>query len=421
MPRPRCARRPCRRARARRPADNGTQLFTALTRALADVPRQRLAGVGDDHRRRGARRAAGDAIALGLRRAAARAAHRPARTRPTAASSSTQAPSFGLVGKELSSTCGSRICRTAARPATARRASPGARMAAPPQPRVVPVGRDVPLTVADRPRRPQRPRARGRARAARADARQQPRRARRQRRARPAARCCWCRGEPHAGERVWRNILKSDPVGRSRPFHHPAAAGKAGRHADPRAVADRLSDPRAVRRQARRVRPDHLRPLQPPRRPAAGLSREHRALCAEGRRAARSGRPELRHADEPLPHAARRDPAGRADRQCLRGGLQAAADRCSAAAIPVTDELPGEPAGRRAAADWGRWFRQVEARAASRRHGDERRSTASRCWCSTASARAASRSCSPTRCGCGRAASRAAARRPSCCAASSTG
>jgi hypothetical protein len=22
--------------------------------------------------------------------------------------------------------------------------------------------------------------------------------------------CCWCQGEPHAGERVWRNLLKSD-------------------------------------------------------------------------------------------------------------------------------------------------------------------------------------------------------------------
>ena len=105
-------------------------------------------------------------------------------------------------------------------------------------------------------------------------------------------------GEPHAGERVWRNILQIRSVGRSRAFHDPAAARETGRHADPRIVADRLSDPRAVRRQARRVRPDHLRPLQPARHHPAGLYRQCRALRAPGRRAARSRRSDLRHADD---------------------------------------------------------------------------------------------------------------------------
>ena len=106
-------------------------------------------------------------------------------------------------------------------------------------------------------------------------------------------------------------------VGRPRPFHDPAPAGKAGRHADPRAVADRLSDPRAVRHQARRFRPDHLRPLQSARADPAGLSRERRALRAQRRRLSRSRRSRLRHADEPLAHAVGPDPAGRADRECL--------------------------------------------------------------------------------------------------------
>ena len=53
-------------------------------------------------------------------------------------------------------------------------------------------------------------------------------------------------GEPHAGERTWRNLLEVRPVGRSRAFHHSAAAGKTGRHADQRIVADRLPDPRTV-------------------------------------------------------------------------------------------------------------------------------------------------------------------------------
>ena len=53
-------------------------------------------------------------------------------------------------------------------------------------------------------------------------------------------------GEPHAGERTWRNLLKSDASRRPRSLHHPAAAGKAGRHADQRTLADRVPDPRAV-------------------------------------------------------------------------------------------------------------------------------------------------------------------------------
>ena len=81
--------------------DDGTQLYTALDRALADVPRQRLAGVvmitdGEVHDMPPAA-----AASLAARRAAARAARPGTRARPTAASSSTQAPSFGLVGKEV--------------------------------------------------------------------------------------------------------------------------------------------------------------------------------------------------------------------------------------------------------------------------------------------------------------------------------
>ena len=54
-------------------------------------------------------------------------------------------------------------------------------------------------------------------------------------------------GEPHAGERTWRNVLKSDAAVDLVHFTILQAAGKAGRHADQRAVADRLPDARAVR------------------------------------------------------------------------------------------------------------------------------------------------------------------------------
>ena len=75
-------------------------------------------------------------------------------------------------------------------------------------------------------------------------------------------------GEPHQGERTWRRLLKADPVGRSGAFHHSAAAREGRPHAAERARADRLPGPRAVRRQDRRVRPDHPRPV-PESRPAA--------------------------------------------------------------------------------------------------------------------------------------------------------
>ena len=60
--------------------------------------------------------------------------------------------------------------------------------------------------------------------------------------------------------------------------------------------------------------------------------------------------PSIRHADEPLPHAARRDPADRADRQRARAGVPAAADRRSGAAIrsPPICPAPASRARRRA-------------------------------------------------------------------------
>ena len=48
-------------------------------------------------------------------------------------------------------------------------------------------------------------------------------------------------GEPHAGERTWRNLLKSD-ANVDLVHFTILRPGKAGRHADQRAVADRLPD-----------------------------------------------------------------------------------------------------------------------------------------------------------------------------------
>ena len=114
---------------------------------------------------------------------------------------------------------------------------------------------------------------------------------------------------------------------RPRAFHHPAPAGKAGRHADQRAVADRLPDARAVRREDQRFRPDHLRPLPAPRRAADPLLRLHRRICRKGRRAADRRRPRICRRAVDRPHAADVGAAGHADRPGHRPGLLSAPHR----------------------------------------------------------------------------------------------
>ena len=144
--------------------------------------------------------------------------------------------------------------------------------------------------------------ARGRGRA---DRPQQPGHRLDQRRARPAA------GAAGLRRALSRRAHLAEPAevrqrGGPGAFHHPAPAGEAGLRAGLRAVADRLPDPGALHGEGRRVRPDHLRPLQAPRHPAQHLFREHRPLRARRRGAAdRVGR-RLRRGGEPLPLAAAR-------------------------------------------------------------------------------------------------------------------
>ena len=118
-------------------------------------------------------------------------------------------------------------------------------------------------------------------------------------------------GEPHSGERTWRNLLKSDRQRRSRAFHDFASAGEAGRHADQRIVADRVSDPRTVPAEDQRIPADHLRPLRAPGRAADRLFRQYRALRARRRRGAGVGRSRLRLDHQHLAHAAGFGAAGR--------------------------------------------------------------------------------------------------------------
>ena len=164
---------------------------------------------------------------------------------------------------------------------------------------------------ADRAWRPERRRDRGRGAAGRAHDREQPRRRHDRGHPREAARA------PRLRRAACRRAHLAQPaeVGRQRrprPLHHPAPAGEAGRHADQRAVADRLPDARAVPAEDQGVRPHHLRPLRQPERPALDLFRQHRALRARGRRRDGCGRTRIRRRRRALPaRGCRRSSPGR--------------------------------------------------------------------------------------------------------------
>ena len=66
-------------------------------------------------------------------------------------------------------------------------------------------------------------------------------------------------GEPHTGQRTWRNLLKADAAVDLVHFTILRPAGQAGRRADKRTEPDRVSHTRALLGEDRRVRPDYLR------------------------------------------------------------------------------------------------------------------------------------------------------------------
>ena len=195
--------------------DEGTRLFAALDRAMSDVPRQRLAGVvmitdGEVHDV-----PAGDSKTLA--QAVGAPLHVLLSGRPDEGDRRlvvAQAPSFGLVGKQVQLTVRVEdLPETAAEKAgddqnEARvtwRKDGGAR-----QQLMVPIGRDVPLTL---------PIDHGGPNVLELEVAPGPRELTLvNNRAvvvvngvRDRLRVLLVSGEPHAGERVWRNILKSDP------------------------------------------------------------------------------------------------------------------------------------------------------------------------------------------------------------------
>jgi hypothetical protein len=195
--------------------DDGTRLFTALGRSMSDIPRQRLAGVvmltdGQVHDV-----PAGDAAAAAQELGAP--LHVLLSGDPDEGDRRlvvAQAPSFGLVGKEAPLSIRVEDLPAPPKDAPARfetqarvtwRKDGGA-----PQSAMVPVGRDVPLSI---------PIDHGGPNVLELEVEPGPheltlannRAAVVVNGVRDRLRVLLVSGEPHAGERVWRNILKSDP------------------------------------------------------------------------------------------------------------------------------------------------------------------------------------------------------------------
>jgi hypothetical protein len=195
--------------------DEGTRLFAALDRAMSDVPRQRLAGVvmitdGQVHDV-----PTGDASALS--KAVGAPLHVLLSGRQDEGDRRlviSRAPSFGLVGKELALTL-----RVEDLPESQPGRDTGSRSQArvtwrkdggAPHQIVVPVDRDTPLAV---------PIEHGGPNVIELEAEPGPKELTLENNravvvvngVRDRLRVLLVSGEPHAGERVWRNILKSDP------------------------------------------------------------------------------------------------------------------------------------------------------------------------------------------------------------------
>jgi hypothetical protein len=186
-------------------ADSGTQLYTALIRALADVPRQRVAGAvmitdGEVHDVPPADRLALSAPLHVLLTGQPGEADRRLVVK--------DAPSFGLVGKELQLTVRVEDLGDAAPASQARltlRKDGG-----PPTTRLVPVGRDVPVSVTIDHGGPNVVELEVEAGSHELTL-DNNRAALIVNGVRDRLKVLLVSGEPHQGERTWRNILKSDP------------------------------------------------------------------------------------------------------------------------------------------------------------------------------------------------------------------
>ena len=176
-------------------------------------------------------------------------------------------------------------------------------------------------------------------------------------------------GEPHAGERVWRNLLKSDAAVDL--VHFTILRPPEKQDGTPINQLSLIAFPtrELFSEKIERLRPDHLRPLPAPRHPAAALST--RTSPATWSRAAPCWSPPA--TTTPAPMSLSRTPLGvvlpaTPTGRAARAALQGASSPATASKHPVTRGLPGTDAGAGKDPTWGRWFRQVDVGADARPH-----------------------------------------------------
>ncbi len=361
-------------------ADNGTELYTALVRALSDVPAERVAGAimitdGEVHDM-----PASDRLAI----------HAPIHVLLTGAPGEADrrllvknAPSFGLVGKDAQLTVRIEDLPQGVPGAQARltlRKDGGA-----PTMRMVPVGQDVPVTMAI---------DHGGSNVLELEAEPGPheltldnnRAALVVNGVRDRLKVLLVSGEPHQGERTWRNILKSDPSVDL--IHFTILRPPEKQDGTPIRELSLIAFPIRELFDLKINEFDLIIFDRYRRRsvlPEAYLENIARYVRKGGALLEASG------PDYGTPLSLYRTPLGAVLPAEPTGNVldQGFVPRVSALGYrhPVTDDLPGEPADAKTAPPWGRWFQQAEAIP----HEGEVVMTGAdshRCWCSTGSATA---------------------------------
>ena len=134
-------------------------------------------------------------------------------------------------------------------------------------------------------------------------------------------------GEPHSGERTWRNLLKSDASVDL--VHFTILRPPEKQDGTPINELSLIAFPtrELFSAEDQRIPADHLRPLRAPGRAADRLFRQYRALCARRRRGAGLGRSRLRLDHQHLAHAAGFGAAGGAGRRHREAVLRASERR----------------------------------------------------------------------------------------------
>ncbi|HXP31717.1 MAG TPA: hypothetical protein VN832_11540 [Stellaceae bacterium] len=335
-------------------ADTGTELYTALSRAVSDVPRQRVAGAvmitdGEIHDMPPPDRLAFAAPLHVLLTGQPGEADRRLVVK--------NAPSFGLVGKEVQLTV--RVEDLPAGGAGGEARLTLRKDGGPPTTRLVPVGRDVPLSIAI---------DHGGPNVLELETEAGPRELTLDNNraalvingVRDRLKVLLVSGEPHQGERTWRNILKSDPSVDL--IHFTILRPPEKQDGTPIRELSLIAFPIRELFDVKldqfdliifdRYRQRNVLPLAYLENIARFVRKGGALLDAAGPSFASP----LSLYRTPLGELLPAEPTGNVIQQGFVPEVTAVGRR-----HPVTDDLPGLPADAKQAPPWGRWFRNIEA------------------------------------------------------------